>query len=363
MRTREKLLGLIIICLMSVLIIFTPSLVRADGCAIGIHGVIAERGQKAVIVWDENDERETLILNASYGLESLSEFSWIIPIQSSSDPNVIEYENDNYDGDAFAVMEDLFPQLNRTYSWESYYGSGFSMPSSSSSSVKVLDIKQIDVYELCTVHANDKDILINWLEDCNYPIPNGFPSLVDDYIDNNGCYFVINRINLEGKYQNELDNLASYHLAVYNSLMGDDLNVNKLNGLVDDLTARVADDIYQGKDWSDVSSFVQYIMSEYRYTNLKNGSFDWGDLKDEVEEEIKESEFFDSIYELVDGRGGTPIMITFYPDEPIYPLRISSISGNNYGGIDVYFIGPTVVEDKNDILDMNHEEGGIAPSA
>ena len=49
-------------------------------------------------------------------------------------------------------------------------------------------------------------------------------------------------------------------------------------------------------------------------------------------------------------------MITFYPDEPIYPLRISSISGNNYGGIDVYFIGPTVVEDKNDILDYWRSE-------
>jgi len=294
-----------------------------------------------------------MILNASYSIESLSEFSWIIPIKSSSDPNVSEYKNDDYDDDAFEVMEQLFPQLSRTDTWDSYYGGFSNMGPPGSSSVTVLDIQQIGVYELCTIEADDKDDLIDWLEDWNYTIPSGFSDLVDDYIDNDSCYFVLNRINLEGEFQSELDALEIYDSGVYGNLMGDNLD-NNLDNLVYDLAVRMADDIDDtydgdGKDWSEVSYFVNYIMSETKYIDLQNGSMSWGDLKDEVEEEIRDSDFFSTIYDLVDGTRGTPIVITFYPDEATYPLRISSIADNN-GGIDVYFIGPDWAKDENNML-------------
>lgn len=346
----KKLLALTIISLIGLLIVFTPSVVQADGCAIDIDGgIIAERGQKAVVIWDDDDGRETMILNASYGIESLSEFSWIIPIQSSSDPNVAEYKNNDYNDDAFEVMEELFPQLSRKYTWGSYY-SGFSnMGTPGSSSVTVLDIQQIGVYELSTIEADDKDDLIDWLKAWNYTIPSGFSNLVDDYIDDNdGCYFVLNRINLEGVYQSELDALQSYKSSVYNDLMGDNLD-NNLDNLVYALAVKIADDIDDSKAWSEVSYFVNYIMTEAKYIDLQNGSLGWGDLMDEVEEEIKGSDFFSTIYDLVDGTRGTPIVITFYPDEATYPLRISSIADNN-GGIDVYFIGPDWAKDKNNML-------------
>ena len=142
----------------SLLIIFSISLLfssvlvlnvkpaSADGIGIGISGeIIPEMAQKAVIIWDEDDGTEVLVLSASFGIDSLSNFCWIVPIQSDEDPDVRAS-----DTEVFEYLEDMFP-VNFMSDWNQY-SSSYTY-GSSSAGIEVIEIKKIGVYDIAVIWA------------------------------------------------------------------------------------------------------------------------------------------------------------------------------------------------------------------
>ena len=316
-----------------------------DGIGIGIGGeIIPEMAQKAVIIWDEDDGREVLVLNASFGIDSLSNFCWIVPIQSDEDPDVRASDNEVFD-----YLEDLFAVDVRS-DWNQY-SSSYSY-GASDTGIEVIEIKKVGIYDIAIVWADDADILTDWLEDNGYEVPNDFEDIVEEYIDTyDECYFVANKINMANEFAGPLDDLEDYNSGIYNDLMADEIDLEGISDVIDDLEYAIYLDINANNPYVS-DSFIGYIMDQDDYEDLME---DWNDddltlseLRDEIEEYLIESELFETIMALFEG-AGTPIEITFYPDDPTYPVYITSLAGN-FGGIDVYFIGPDQVVDKNNIL-------------
>ncbi|MGA1790891.1 MAG: DUF2330 domain-containing protein [bacterium] len=300
--------------------------------------------QKAVVIWDEDDGTEVLVLNASFGIDSLSNFCWIVPIQSDDEPDVRAS-----DTEVFEYLEDMFP-VNFMSNW-SQYSSSYTY-GSSSAGIEVIEIKKIGVYDIAVVWADDEDILTDWLEVNGYDVPNDFEDMIKEYIDEyDECYFIANRINMENEFSAPLDDLEDYNSGIYNDLMADEIDLEGVYDVIDDIEYAIYLDIKANNPYIS-SSFIGYIMDQDDYEDLMD---DWNDddltsseLRDEIGEYLVESELFDTIIKLFEG-AGTPIEITFSPDDPTYPAYISSLA-SNFGGIDVYFIGPYQVVDENSIL-------------
>ncbi|MGA1842083.1 MAG: hypothetical protein ACMUIU_15800 [bacterium] len=342
-----KIYGLLIFFSMSLIFssIFVPRVkpVFADGIGIGIEGnIIPELAQKALIIWDEDEE--ILVLNASFGIDSLSDFYWIIPFQSDEDPTVRGSNNEVFD-----YLEDIF-SVNVRSDW-TQYSSSYNY-GGSGAGIEVIEIKEISVYDLVIVWADDAEILIKYLEDNNFDPSNKFEDIIEDYIEKyDECYFVLNKIDLNNEFSGSLDDLKAYSLGIYNDLMAEDIDSDDISDVIEDLKYAIAQDIKDNKAYV-ANSFIGYIMDKDDYEDLME---DWNDnditsskLRDEVGEYLIESELFKTIYDLFEG-AGTPIEITFNPDEPIFPLYMTSL-GSNFGGVDVYFAGPYPVSDENNIL-------------
>jgi len=339
-------LSFMLICMISVLFILGPQLGWCDGIIVESSGdVISEPGQKAMIVWDKDLKKETLILNASFGIESLSNFCWVIPIQSSEDPNVRAS-----DAEVFDELEDLFPVSTR---WDWYGGyQYYNAFSPAVSSVDVIHIYKIGVYDLAVVWANDPEDFTDWLSASGYDVPAGFAKQIKAYTSApEGSYFVANKVDLENEFASPLDRLEIYSPGIYADLMADDLDTSTINDVIDELASAITLDIKDGDDY-DPNSFTAYIMDEDEYEYLQDkwsdGAITSYNLRSKVKTYITSSSLFETIQNLFKG-AGTPIEITFYPDEPTYPLYISALA-SNWGGIDVYFIGPYTVDDENSIL-------------
>ncbi len=349
MSEKKDVVNFIIISLVIGILFFSPSLSYGDGVGIGIHGILSEAGQKALIIWDENKEKETLLLNASFDIDSLANFCWIIPIQSSIEPDVEAGENSVFD-----LMEDLFPLIVQK-PW-SYYSASYmsSWDGYNNSTVEVLTIQEIGIYDLTTLEASDPNDLTYWLEDNGFNnLPSNFTSKIRAYTNaDEKYYFVVNKIDLENEFSLPLDYIEEYSHDTWDNLVNDDsLTLSKIDDCIDELKNFVADIIKDEENY-DPGSFVGYIMSESEYDDLyedwQNITISNYELKSFIKTRINESELFTTIYDLFEG-AGTPLKISFYPDKPTYPLYISSIA-DNWGGIDCYFIGPDRVKDKNGLL-------------
>lgn len=344
-RMREtKRLAIVIFIL--VFLGFCPYQVSADGVAIGTSGLISEAGQKALIVWDENNEKETLVINTTFsGINSLSDFCWILPIPSSEQP-IVETAED----EVFELLEDLFPQLYQRswYAYDSSYASNWG--GYGRSTVEVLSIQEIGIYDLTTLWASDPNDLTDWLIDHGYSnLPTNFSSVVRKYTDTDtGCYFVLNKIDLENEFIEPFSYILDCSPTTYLRLTDDDsLSLDDIDEQVNVLKIAVCNNILSGLSY-DPNSLTGYIMTQSQYTTLKNGNLSTNNLQNQVKNYILSSELFTVIIDLFEG-AGTPVKITFYPEKPIFPLYISSLD-DTYGGIDLYFIGPDKVKDKNAIL-------------
>ena len=342
----RRFFSFMVICMIVLFLSFNPQPSWADGVIVGSSGhIISEPGQKAMIVWDKDFKKETLILNASFGIESLTNFCWIIPIQSSEDPNVRAS-----DAEVFEVLEDLFP-ISTRWDWYGHYQYMANF-TAGASSVEVINIYKIGVYDLAVVWADDPEDFTDWLVDNGYNVPAGFANQIEAYTSApDGSYFVANKVNLENEFALPLTRLELYSPGIYAELMADDLDRLDISSVIDELKSAIVIDIKDGEDY-DPNSFTAHIMDQDEYEDLQdkwhNDEISSYTLRNRVQTYITSSILFETIIDLFDG-AGTPIEITFYPDEPTYPLYISALA-SNWGGIDVYFIGPYTVEDESNIL-------------
>lgn len=172
----KKILALVV--LFFALII--PITTRADGGLMPPHGYwIAETDQKAVIVFENNTE--TLILSTNFQGDA-KEFAWIIP--TPTQPQV--------DKGPYNIFESL-QELTDVYDGGNIiYDSPLMMGApEKTASVRVVEQKKIDIYDISVLEANDNEALYKWLQDNDYNYPAYGKAVLDDYIRNDWYFTAV----------------------------------------------------------------------------------------------------------------------------------------------------------------------------
>ena len=160
----------------------------ADGCIMPMPDYsenIFMPEQKAVIIWD--GQTEQLTIESKVTTEDIANFAWLIPIESSTKPEVEEA-----DEQIFFELVNLFEEKHDGKNMD-LFGTN-QLPESTG--VEVIEQLSIDIYDIAILRATDEIALINWLNSNGYSFPEAFPNLLSDYIKSGSYYFVANKINL-----------------------------------------------------------------------------------------------------------------------------------------------------------------------
>jgi hypothetical protein len=155
----------------------------SDGFFISDYAVhFMEPYQKAFISWD--GKTETMILSSSVKSNDISNFAWIIPIQSNSKPEI-----NAADVSIFNDLVDFFKEKNIPG------GKG------GGGGVNVIETKSIDIYDLVVLKAVNTGELMEWLKKNGYKIPDKAKIILDKYIAKKNYYFIANKINIKNKLE------------------------------------------------------------------------------------------------------------------------------------------------------------------
>jgi hypothetical protein len=161
--------------------------VYADGWHISDHDLhLYEPNQKAVISWD--GETETMILASAVKSDDIANFAWVVPIQSSSKPEVTAG-----DISIFEDLVDYFKKEDDSHARMLEQG------------VSILESKEIDVYDITILQATSSDDLIDWLNNNGYQVPEEAKPILDKYVEKGDFYFVANKIDLTNKFVDALE--------------------------------------------------------------------------------------------------------------------------------------------------------------
>lgn len=153
----------------------------ADGMMIPpVDYYIQETGQKAVIFHENNIE--TMVISVSFRGDA-KDFAWVVPTPSK--PSV-----DKSSDQLFDSLEDL--TLDYRYP---VYESERGIPmAADKSGVDIVETKKIDYYDVTVLTSDDRDELVDWLNDNDYAFPKSERYILNDYVDN-GWYFVAMKID------------------------------------------------------------------------------------------------------------------------------------------------------------------------
>jgi len=185
--------------LITLVTILTTPMVVADGMFVSeeyLH--LYEPYQKAVIYWDGFSE--TLILSSAVKTYNLTDIAWIVPIISTTMPNVTAG-----DMSAFRDLVDYFKELEYLH----YYGWMRDVILANGKNVTVLESKEIDIYDVVILKATSASDLINWLVENNFNVSKEAYPLIEKYVNMNNCYFVINKIDLKNRFQKVLEEIEN----------------------------------------------------------------------------------------------------------------------------------------------------------
>jgi len=178
-KTRMKKVVGILVALM----LLAPFSVRADGMMVPpAEQWIEESGQQAVVMYE--DGIETLVLSTSFQGDA-KDFGWIVPV-----PNKPEISRGS---------KELFSNLQTATSVAPTYRKntfGLGATDEATTSVSVIDVKNVDYYEVTTLQAQNSADLVKWFSDNDYTYPSSASYVLNSYIDND-WYFVAMRINPE----------------------------------------------------------------------------------------------------------------------------------------------------------------------
>ncbi len=236
--------------------------------------------QKAVIYWDGNTEE--MILSTKVSLEEFTDFAWVVPIQSSTKPEIEEA-----DESIFLDLSYLFPESREATL-------GFDLISSfegkAAQKVTIVETKKLDIYDITILQATNSKVLLDWLNENGYYFPEDKLDVLTYYTwesneENLPYYFVANKINLSNKYP----------------------------GLVVSQTDK---DCVEAIPLDEIVLYEPYII-DY--------------LEDVVLSEISyydacEGANFEAVLALAELHLGisTPLKYTFTPQEPTYPMHMTS---------------------------------------
>ncbi|MDD5148430.1 MAG: DUF2330 domain-containing protein [Candidatus ainarchaeum sp.] len=261
--------------------------------------------QKAAVFWDGSVER--MILSTKITATDFTGMAWVIPIQSSSKPEVKQADNSIFFG-----LAQLFEKPRYHSSGGGILGAG-----STPEGVEIVQAQKIGIYDLTTLKANDANSLLNWLNGNNYYFPENKKSVLDYYIRKGNYYFIANKINLPGKYP---------------GIAAGEKEKKCAENIV------VGEDAYYGR-WQEqmeyeINSAVQWQYNE----NPDCNGADFNGVK--------------SLVELGNGIA-TPLEFSFRPEKPFYPMAISGINNGNTTA-DVYIFGGQCFEDSSQLLEFKN---------
>jgi hypothetical protein len=305
-----------------------------------VSKLIHSPNQKAVIVWDPESKKETMIISTTAKSEDLANLCWLVPIKSTGDPTVKDC-NFNIFKD---IAKEFAPKISMPtygfgigYGWGSGYPQGVVIPG-----VIEIDFEEIDIYDLYILYVTNAQILLQWLQDHGFFVPEGAVDVFAEYTKE-GCYFIANRIDLFNKHAGLLNALEKNLPDLMLELMEDKVTIEQVVGHV---KQRILADARDSVTYD--ASVAGYFINETEYTNT--GQFPY--LSYEVSQKIsgKFSGLKKTINDLRSGIA-TPLSFEFFPSDevPIYPLILTSLVPGEIH-IEVYIIAPYKVIDINGIL-------------
>lgn len=256
--------------------------------------------QKAVIFWDGTTEQ--LVIESKITLEDVGNVAWLIPIESSTKPEI-----ETADEFVFFELSDLFtPMIKNRGSglWQTMGAEG------GLDAVEVIEQLKLDIYDITILRTTDETALIEWLNQNGYAFPEAFPNLLSQYVKSGNFYFIANKINLENKYPGidptTQDFECAQRLSDLDSIRYNYYSSSLLEDRIPSLMERQTD--CEGADREAVTALVK----------LRVGI-------------------------------STPLKITFTPQTPFYPMKISSLNLGE-GHALVYFVSDSPYRDSTGLF-------------
>ena len=234
----------LLVCIILVISFLAAPPVLADGWHTSdIYLHLYEPNQKAVISW--NGQKETMILSSSVKSDDIANFAWVVPIQSSSKPEVSEGN--------ISIFYDLVNYFNvptpNDFEQTGVAGKG---------GVTVIETKEIDVYDITILKANNTNDLINWLNENGYKVPNEARPIIEKYVNKNDFYFIANKIDLSNKFNKSikfLSDINKTNIYSLSQLYGSEGLLGIKNGWMSTLTGNILCNV----------SFEDYPNTNYFY--------------------------------------------------------------------------------------------------
>ena len=192
---RKIVLGMLLISIISFI---NVPIADADGwhpSAEFLH--LYEPAQKAVIYW--NGYTQIMFLSSAVKSNNLTNIAWVVPIISTTKPVVT-------DGN-MSVFEKLVDFFGESYYW---YGHFIKVNDYlSEGNVTVIEVCEIDIYDVIIVKATNASDLIDWLIENNLMVPEEAHDIIDRYVQMDNCYFIINKIDLKNRFKDVIESLEN----------------------------------------------------------------------------------------------------------------------------------------------------------
>lgn len=171
----------------------------ADGCYFSEeYWHLNEPLQKAEIYW--NGTTEIMILSSSVRAGNLTDFAWIVPIISTTVPNVTAGN--------ISLFEELVKYFIDSDSQSHNIRVIFS-EKDGNGNITVIEIKEIDIYDIIILKASNTTDLTDWLLENNFKVPEEAYGILEEYVNTEDCYFVINKIDLKNRFKDVVEELEN----------------------------------------------------------------------------------------------------------------------------------------------------------
>jgi len=183
----------------------------ADGCYFSEeYWHLNEPLQKAVIYW--NGTTEIMILSSAVKAQNLTDIAWIVPIISTTMPNVTAGN--------MSIFEELVKYFKESSSRNQYSGNPF-IALEGKDNIFILETKEIDIYDIIILKATNASDLIDWLLENNFKVPEEAYDILEEYVNTENCYFVINKLDLKNRFKDVIEALENgtpkYEIPNYNN--------------------------------------------------------------------------------------------------------------------------------------------------
>ena len=185
-------------------IILVYSIVAPMACADGWHPSaeflhLYEPAQKAVIYWNGNTE--IMVLSSAVKSNNLTDIAWVVPIISTTKPNVTAGN--------MSVFEELVDFFGENYWWDTPFGKLSYLDGNSKGNITVIEVCEIDIYDIIILKATNASDLIDWLIENDLMIPDGAHDVINRYVQMDKCYFIINKIDLKNRFKDVIESLEN----------------------------------------------------------------------------------------------------------------------------------------------------------